>query len=342
MLQLVIVWMVLLLQQPVDVRCVVAANVGDEERDELRRHIVKGGVGRVDRVQALVVGQHGLRREEDVEGLGPRREERRQLIHASAHDDGHRVVLRGEGKKVAARARHKPAIGHDGVRSNNHLVHPRHHREDARIGDKRRVDARLGQLEGCEPALAAGSGLRHNHLEGALLMRRAEEALNGRVVPVRQDDLVRVDVLDGLLGDVRRRGLQLVEQLGDRLDHLPLDGLERPPRVVWLLGGVEHLDERWADRGRRHANLGGRASACALAVAVAYLDFSSGSALLPHDRQHTPHHVPDRQLVRLRRHEGRADALDQLDQAVHVLHAGVPDQLPHDLDSLLCHVEGSH
>lgn len=133
---------------------------------------------------------------------------------------------------VATAVGNESTVGQDGVSWQQHLVDARHECKEGGIVNGDGVNAGLCQAVGLIAASAVRRTLTDQDLELAVLGRRAfEEFLNGPGAPAREDDLVGVDVVRGLLVDVAVYILQfrhdLLDGLHDGLLEVGAGGVER-------------------------------------------------------------------------------------------------------------------
>mmetsp|Transcript_12827 Transcript_12827/g.39156 ORF Transcript_12827/g.39156 Transcript_12827/m.39156 type:complete len:283 (-) Transcript_12827:2-850(-) len=86
--------------------------------------------------------------------------------------------------------------------ADNHLVHSRHHGKHSTVSDESGGNPSPRERRCCDVPLVGWCRFGHNHLELPLLGSGSQEGLDGRVLGVREDNFVGVDVLDGLVGNL--------------------------------------------------------------------------------------------------------------------------------------------
>ena len=180
----------------------MVAVVGDESVDELRADIVIIRVDNIDMLDelALLEAEHRARvRKVERAIVVIQIPQRRKLELARTHHHRGRVRARSRSRKERARDRDHAPVGEDSVRPEDELVHAREDREDGRVRDEERRDARRGQRARHVVALVRRRGLRDDHGVVAVVARGLEEGLDSPGVADREDYLATCGVINSTI-----------------------------------------------------------------------------------------------------------------------------------------------
>jgi hypothetical protein len=197
----VVSWVVVFGQKSICVRWAVPAKVGDKKRDELGRHVVVGWTFNVKLicVYCLFKWQDCSWRIERIERvLFCSGVERTELVETHAYNHWYRVMFGRKRDSVRAGEGDEPAVGKDSMRAENDFVGAAHHGENCRIRDHHCLDSSTRQTIGRFVSSERWSRLSNDYIKLALAGSGNEELGHGLGEAKSHDDLVAVNVLDGL------------------------------------------------------------------------------------------------------------------------------------------------